>query len=496
MALARARPRRIAVIGLRAGVGTTTVAALLGTVLANERPDRVGIVDATPYAGGLAARLLSPPTSDGAQRAPARLAVRAVDSDITPAAVSAVAAGEDLVVVDMGADVVTAGRRGLLDDVDQLVVVDSSSADPGDRADSLDRLSSQGQYDLLTGAVIVLVDTDESCAGQATPPNLPARAAVAVVRFGFDPHLASNDVIEFGRLAGTTAAAARELTARASTPLPGAAPVGQQAMLLPAGLVVPALVIDTGSGSGPRTGTGASAQQDDRAPAAPIAAGRRPARTVVVCALVAVALGLWFATTAAGEDAVGEAAAVCGSAGAGQLPLHRGHSDTAAACVSTPRGAIAALQNSASLLIVDPPATISPGQDIVLHVSVRNLRRDDFQPATEGGYYAHPAELDAQGLIRGHVHGACRVLTDSGQAPEPDLVDAFAAIEDGHGGAAAETVEMQLSGRGMDGRVLFPAGSMVQCTVWAGDGGHGVPGTASARQMPAVDAVRISVGAS
>ena len=146
-----------------------------------------------------------------------------------------------------------------------------------------------------------------------------------------------------------------------------------------------------------------------------------------------------------------------------------------------------------TLLIVGFPSTVRPGDDIALQVSVRNLVRDDFPPASHGGYLAEPASLDAQGLTRGHVHSACRMLASGQQAPPPDRVTAFAAIEDGAGGAAADTVEVHLPGRDAQGAVLFPAGSLVQCAAWAGDGSHRIPMGAWPDQVPAFDAVRITV---
>jgi len=77
--------------------------------------------------------------------------------------------------------------------------------------------------------------------------------------------------------------------------------------------------------------------------------------------------------------------------------------------------------------------------------------------------------------------------------PRPDRVTAFAAIEDGGGGAAPDTVEVHLSGRDAQGAVLFPAGSLVQCAAWAGDSSHHIPMDAWPNQVPAFDAVRITV---
>jgi hypothetical protein len=91
------------------------------------------------------------------------------------------------------------------------------------------------------------------------------------------------------------------------------------------------------------------------------------------------------------------------------------------------------------------------------------------------------------------VHSACRVLASGQEAPPPDRVTAFAAIEDGGGGAAPDTVEVHLSGRDAQGAVLFPAGSLVQCAAWAGDSSHRIPMDAWPNQVPAFDAVRITV---
>jgi hypothetical protein len=50
-------PRHIAVSSMKGGVGKTTVAACLGLVLAEQRGDRVVVLDANPDAGTLADRL-------------------------------------------------------------------------------------------------------------------------------------------------------------------------------------------------------------------------------------------------------------------------------------------------------------------------------------------------------------------------------------------------------------------------------------------------------
>jgi hypothetical protein len=54
-------------------------------------------------------------------------------------------------------------------------------------------------------------------------------------------------------------------------------------------------------------------------------------------------------------------------------------------------------------------------------------------------------------------------------------------------------VEVHLSGRDTQGAVLFPAGSLLQCAAWAGDGSHRIPMDAFPNQVPAFDAVRVTV---
>ena len=109
-------------------MGTTTIAALLGSVLATTRAGRVRALDATPHPGRLAARLLPPPASEHDGRA-ARLEVRTVD----PAAVCTAeqTAGDDVTVVDLGAELTGAARSGLLGWADRLVFVRSDSGETG-----------------------------------------------------------------------------------------------------------------------------------------------------------------------------------------------------------------------------------------------------------------------------------------------------------------------------------------------------------------------------
>ena len=498
-ARARERPRRIVVAALREEVGATTTAVLLGLALAAEHPDRVAVVDATPYAGGLAARLLPPPSPGGTGTLPHRPTLRAVDPDAPLDACAAAAVGdENVVVVDVGAELAAAVRPELLADADQVVLVDSVTGDAASRSAVLEWLGVQGHPGLARGAVTVLVATEPPVAA-ADPPVVVSfdEGSRAVVRVAFDPHLASTGIVDLAMLAGSTVAAVRELAKRVSgsgaddSPSPALTDRSTGSL---EGLRVPALVVDA---PGAATGLPTPQETSPATSAAPVGGrGRRrsrPGLTVVVCAVVAVVLAI-FASGATGEDASASIAAACGSGSpGGQLPDHDGHPTTASSCVQTPFGAVSAQEKNPTLLIVAAPSTITPGQDIELRVSVRNLVRDDFPTSAHGGYLSEPASLTSQGFTRGHVHSACRVLPNTQEAPQPDRVTAFMAIEDGGGGAAPDTVEVHLPGRDVEGRELFAAGSLVQCTAWAGDGSHRVPMDAFPNQMPAVDAVRINV---
>jgi hypothetical protein len=154
-------------------------------------------------------------------------------------------------------------------------------------------------------------------------------------------------------------------------------------------------------------------------------------------------------------------------------------------CVSTAFGELAEAANNPSLLIQDAPTQVNAGQGFQIAVSTRNLVRDRFLAAGQGGYYVESSLLNDQGLVRGHFHTACRMLQGN-QAQDPAPVPAFfVATEDGSGGAAPDTVRVTVAGLTTPGTA--------QCAVWAGDGSHRVPMMQRANQIPAFDVVRIQV---
>ncbi|RKN40641.1 hypothetical protein [Micromonospora endolithica] len=156
-------------------------------------------------------------------------------------------------------------------------------------------------------------------------------------------------------------------------------------------------------------------------------------------------------------------------------------------CVSTAFGEVGADANNPSLLITDFPQQVGANQPFTLQVSTKNLVRDRFLAAGQGGYYVESSLLNEQGLVRGHFHTACRMLSGTDEAPgNPEAVPAFfVATEDGGGGADADQVTIQVPG--------LPQSGTAQCAVWAGDGSHRIPMMARANQTPAFDAVRIEV---
>ncbi|MDI6103216.1 Pecanex-like protein 1 [Actinoplanes sp. NEAU-A12] len=166
------------------------------------------------------------------------------------------------------------------------------------------------------------------------------------------------------------------------------------------------------------------------------------------------------------------------------LPPHDGF-QKGNRCVSTEFGEVAAAANNATLLITNAPKQVNRNQPFTLQVSTRNLIRDRFLAAGQGGYYVESSVLQG-GLVRGHFHTACRILDNRNAAPAPDPVPAFfVATEDNKGGAAPDTVAIQVPG--------LPQSGEFQCSSWAGDGSHRTPMMERANQTPAFDSVRIRV---
>ena len=154
-------------------------------------------------------------------------------------------------------------------------------------------------------------------------------------------------------------------------------------------------------------------------------------------------------------------------------------------CVSTEFGEVGEAAKNPTLLITDFPRTVRANEPFTLKVSTRNLIRDRFLAAGQGGYYVESSILQ-DGLVRGHFHTACRMLESTDEAVDPAPVPAFfVATEDKKGGATPDTVTIRVPG--------LPQEGIAQCASWAGDGSHRVPMMQRANQTPAFDAVRVKV---
>jgi hypothetical protein len=155
-------------------------------------------------------------------------------------------------------------------------------------------------------------------------------------------------------------------------------------------------------------------------------------------------------------------------------------------CVDTQMGEVGDASKNPSLLITQAPQTVKPNQAFTLRVSTRNLIRDRFLAAAQGGYYVEMSLLNNQGLVRGHFHTACRMLDSTNAAPDPAPAPAFfVATEDGGGSNRADQIEIRVPG--------LPQKGTAQCMSWAGDGSHRIPMMQRANQIPAADTVRITV---
>ncbi|WFE35901.1 hypothetical protein [Micromonospora sp. WMMD975] len=155
-------------------------------------------------------------------------------------------------------------------------------------------------------------------------------------------------------------------------------------------------------------------------------------------------------------------------------------------CVSTAFGEVGAAASNPSLLITQFPNQVQRNQPFTLRVTTKNLVRDRFLAAGQGGYYVESSLLNDQGLVRGHFHTACRMLGSTRQPPNPQDVPAFfVATEDGKGSNQPDDVLIQIPG--------LPDSGLAQCSVWAGDGSHRIPMMERANQTPAIDVVRIQV---
>jgi hypothetical protein len=168
-----------------------------------------------------------------------------------------------------------------------------------------------------------------------------------------------------------------------------------------------------------------------------------------------------------------------------QLQAHDGF-QAGNRCVSTEFGEVGDFDKNPTLLITGAPRRVRVNTTFTLKVSTRNIVRDRFLAAAKGGYYKESSFLNANGLVRGHFHTACRMLASTTEAPASDPPPAFfVATEDGKGSATSDTVTIAVAG--------MPTTGTAQCAAWAGDGSHRIPMMASVQAIPAMDTVEFRV---
>ncbi|GLU47751.1 MinD/ParA family ATP-binding protein [Nocardiopsis ansamitocini] len=237
---------RVAVLSLKGGVGKTTTAVGLGSVLASERGDRVIAVDANPDRGTLTDRLPAELRTERTVRdllnnqqdvrryadvrgytsqAVSRLEFLA--SDVDPA-VSEAFSGTDyrdvaaiverfysICITDCGTGMLHAAMNEILALADQMVLVSPPSVDGARSASAtLDWLEAHDHGLLAKNAVVVI-----SRAGKGATVDIGqleghfAGRCRRVVRVPEDPHLEQGSSIELERLRPATRLAYLELAA-------------------------------------------------------------------------------------------------------------------------------------------------------------------------------------------------------------------------------------------------------------------------------------------
>jgi hypothetical protein len=241
-------------------------------------------------------------------------------------------------------------------------------------------------------------------------------------------------------------------------------------------------------------------RERDRLPGAQALLGLRRHRVLVVGLIAAALLNAGCqvfpsaraadqsgaTTTAAGEPtttAAGGPQILTDTCADSQLPPHDGF-ERAPRCVATDAGEVPVA--TPAVLISHFPRLARAGRPFQVTLSTRNLVRDRFLKAAEGGYYKEMSVLDQGGIVRGHLHVYVQGLTDGATVPDADAtpLEFFRAVEDGGGGAGVSRVAVAVGG--------LAAGPKRLC-VTLGDGSHRVPLMRAAKLAAGIDCVRMFV---
>ncbi|WP_285729749.1 MinD/ParA family protein [Nocardiopsis sp. ATB16-24] len=236
--------RRIAVLSLKGGVGKTTTAVLLGSVLASERESRVIAVDANPDRGTLRDRLVlqsdltlrdladSAASIDRYTQLRQYVSVNEsrlhvlTGSDTPTSPIGAEADGYkavaglleqyyDIALTDCGTGLNLPGMESVLSLTDQVIIVLEPALDAARSAHStLSWLSQNGYRHLADKAIVVVSRVDRKSAGDKEIAELEAQfgdRAGGVVRVPFDEHLAKGGVVRLEKLRERTRSSYRKL---------------------------------------------------------------------------------------------------------------------------------------------------------------------------------------------------------------------------------------------------------------------------------------------
>lgn len=236
----------VMVSSMKGGVGKTTVSALLGLLLAEERGERVVAVDANPDAGTLADRLVG-------EKIAAQITVRkllnhldevhtfsdlshyvhlvnrlqVVASEQEPEASEAFSQSDyeavidllsrfcQVLVTDSGTGITHSAMQGGLARADSLVIVGSLTQDAASRAArTLNWLAARRWASLAERAVVVFSQDRESSSIDERPilEHFQSRCR-AVLTLPSDPHLKAGGPIDLDALRPATRDAAREIAA-------------------------------------------------------------------------------------------------------------------------------------------------------------------------------------------------------------------------------------------------------------------------------------------
>ncbi|RFS85498.1 hypothetical protein D0T12_10725 [Actinomadura spongiicola] len=239
--------RRIAVTGLRGGAGKSTVAALLASVFARYRQDRVLALDVDPELGSLPLRLGAPPRHTPADLAGLDLGAvpfeeveprltrlgeslwalpghrgtmgGGMNGDVYRAVGIPLSRFFGIAVTDCGAGISTDLHRTVLSAAHAQVLVTPATVDGAASVGrALDWMNASGFEGLVSRTVVVFAVQSphlKRLADVRKAGEILAEAGVASIRLQFDRQLAAGSVLDTGRLAYATRVTAVSIAAEA-----------------------------------------------------------------------------------------------------------------------------------------------------------------------------------------------------------------------------------------------------------------------------------------